>query len=172
MKRIISALVLITAAGIGAAGCSGDDDDSNNGTAGKGNSAGSPGTGDGGEPGTASGGAPPNSGNVMCDPTEDGVCQNDTDCPGVASGAVRMAAGVCGLGESISAKDSACAIACIVKATDATEACADCYGAAVACTLKNCFLECKDDPEADECKACQVDKGCRGAFNTCSGLPE
>ena len=27
------------------------------------------------------------------------------------------------------------------------------------------------DPEADECKACQVDKGCRETFNTCSGLP-
>lgn len=170
MKRIISALVLITTVSIGMAGCGGDDDDSSNSTAGKGNSAGAPATGNGGEPGATAGGAPA-SGNVMCDPTQDGVCQNATDCPGVASGDVRKAAEVCGLGECISAKDSACAIACISKATGATDACADCYGAAVACTLKNCFDKCSADPEADECKACQVDKGCRETFNTCSGLP-
>jgi hypothetical protein len=166
MKRIISALVMVTVASIGLAACGGDDDDSSNPntSGGQGNAAGAPATNDGG--------APPSSGNVMCDETLDGVCQNPTDCPGVASGEVRMAAGVCGLGECISAKDSACAVACIAKATGATDACADCYGAAVKCTLDNCFLECKDDPEADECKACQVDKGCRETFNTCSGLPE
>jgi len=173
MKRIISALALLAAAGLGIAGCGGDDDDdttNNGGTSGTGAST------NGGEPSSSNGGegtvaGAPGTGNVSCDPTVEGVCQNATDCPGVESGEVRLAAGICGKGECLG-KDSQCSIDCIQEAVDVTSECADCYGAAVACTAMNCLGECINDPEADMCKACQVTQGCREAFNTCSGLPE
>lgn len=175
MKRFIAALALVTAASVGIAGCGGDDDDEPSGTAGKGSTGGEPGSNggepasNGGEPGST-GGAP--SGNVACDPAEDTVCQNEGDCAAVKSGEARMAAGVCGQGECLGATDNKCAIACIQRTVDLSAECADCYGAAVACTAKMCFMRCISDPEADDCKACQVEMGCREAFNTCSGLPE
>jgi hypothetical protein len=192
MKRIISALVLVTAASIGGAGCSGDDDDSNNGTAGKGNSAGTHATGDGGTPATNNGGAPAamagmpatnnggepstnggaaSSGNVMCDPTEDGVCQNPIDCPFVVDGTARTTAGECGMGCVISS-DENCSRDCILDKLDMSSDCAQCYAGAVACAIKNCIAQCLQDSEAVACKQCQVDKGCRAAFNECSGLPD
>ena len=162
MKRIISALAMMTAAAVGIAGCgSDDDDDSSNAAAGKAST--------GGEPGN-NGGAP--SGNVMCEPSEDGVCQNATDCPAVASGDARIAAGTCGQGECLGAGDNSCAITCIQKAVDMTDECADCYASAVACAALKCFQQCINGPEADVCKECQVTEGCREAFSTCSGLPE
>src|SRR4051812_26597318 len=101
MKRIISALALLTAASLSVAGC-GDDDDTASGTAGKGNTGGEPATNTGGQPAAAGetstpvGGA--SSGNVMCDPTQNGVCQNPMDCPFVVDGTARMTAGACGQG--------------------------------------------------------------------------
>lgn len=167
MKRLISALVLVSVAGLGIAGCGGDDDDDDSsstagtsGTGATGNNAGEP--GNGGTPGT---------GNVTCDPSENGVCQNETDCPAVANGEARAAAETCGTGECLG-MDSQCSIDCIRAAVTMTPECADCYGAIVACTAKNCLLECVNEPESDTCRECQVAKGCREAFNTCSGLPE
>jgi len=173
MKQFISALVLfsLAGAGLGVAGCGGDDDD-DNGNATGGTSTGATG---GDEPATNAGdsstGGTDNSGNVACDPAENTVCQNDTDCPVVASGQARMAAEVCGTGECVG-MGSQCAIDCIRRDLDMTPECADCYGAVVACTAKECLAECFNAPESDTCKACQVEKGCRDAFNTCSGLPE
>ena len=175
MKRLISALVLMSVAGLGVAGCGGDDDDdSSNSTGGTGGTGATGATG-GEAPTTNAGetgsGGTPDDGNVACDPTQDGVCQNETDCPAVSSGDARAAAETCGTGECLG-KESQCSIDCIKKAVDMTSECADCYGAIVACTAKNCFAECVTAPESDECKTCQVEKGCRDAFNTCSGLPE
>jgi hypothetical protein len=181
MKRIISALVLVTTVSIGIAGCSGDDDDdSSNTTAGKGNSAGAPTTGNGGEPSvaagapsTTSGGAPASSGNVMCDPTEAGVCQNPTDCPFVVDGTARKTAGECGQGcVSSGSTDENCARDCILDKLDMSSGCAKCYADTVTCTIMNCLAVCFADPEGDACKQCQVEKGCRAAFNECSGLPD
>jgi hypothetical protein len=179
MKRIISALVLVTTVSIGVAGCSGDDDDdSSNTTAGKGNSAGAPTTGNGGEPSvaagapsTTSGGAPASSGNVMCDPTESGVCQNPTDCPFVVDGTARLTAGTCGKG-CLTSADENCSRDCILDKLDMSSDCAKCYADTVACAIMNCLAPCLNDTEAEACKQCQVAKGCRAAFNECSGLPD
>jgi hypothetical protein len=169
MKRFISALVLVSVAGLGVAGCGGDDDDDDSmptaGTSGTGatggeasNNAGD--TGNGGTPGT---------GNVMCDPSVNGVCQNDTDCPFVDDGTARITAGSCGQG--CIGKDEDCSRDCILMMLDMTSECASCYADTVNCTIMNCLSECVGDPEADACKECQVDKGCRAAFDECSGLP-
>jgi len=175
MKRIISILALLTTATIGVAGCSGDDDDSASNTGGTSNAgapasnAGTPATG--GDGGSPAGGA--SSGNVMCDPTLDGVCQNETDCPSVASGMARMSAGQCGQDCLKSgSKDPNCARDCIVMDTSMSNDCASCYAGVVACATKNCLNECITDPTSADCTACQVEKGCRSTFDDCSGLTE
>lgn len=167
MKQIFTALAIVTVASLSLAGC-GDDDDSSGNTAGSSN-AGAPSNPEGGSPSNTEGGAPA-SGNVMCDPTVNGVCQNDTDCPSVASGMARQAAGDCGL--QCLGMEASCAIDCIVAATTMTNECASCYAGVVACATKNCLSQCGADPTSDDCKACQVEKGCRTAFDECSGLTE
>jgi hypothetical protein len=174
MKRIMSALALVTVAALSAVACSGDDDATSNTTGGTGNTAGKSASSagqptSGGDTGVPAGGAA--TGNVMCDPSQKGVCQNPTDCPSVASGAARMAAGMCGQG-CLGNKNKNCAVDCIVKQTSMSSGCATCYAAAVDCATKNCLAQCINDPESVECKTCQVEKGCRADFNTCSGLPE
>ena len=183
MKRIISALALVTAAVVGIAGCSGDDDDDTaNTTAGKGNTGGEPAT-NGGEPATnggtpatnggepaTNGGAP--SGTVTCDPTAEGVCQNAMDCPFVVDGTARIEAGTCGKECLMNGGGEDCSRDCILKKLDMSSECAQCYADTVACTIKECLGVCLADPEATACKECQVEKGCRAAFDECSGLPE
>jgi hypothetical protein len=170
MKRLISALVLVSIAGLGVAGCGGDDDDDDDSSS----TAGTSGTGaTGGEASNNAGdtgnGGTPATGNVMCDPSVNGVCQNDTDCPFVDDGTARITAGSCGQG--CIGKDEDCSRDCIVMMLDMTSECASCYADTVNCTIMNCLAECIGDPEADACKECQVDKGCRAAFDECSGLP-
>jgi len=173
MNRLFSALILLTATGVGIAGCSGDDDDNNGGGGGTGGTS----SASAGEPAVTAGqpsgtGGSPDSGNPSCDPSENGVCQNDTDCPSVSSGEARMAAGTCGLG-CLGSSDADCASSCIVDETHMTSECATCYADAVACATKECRTPCvQDGPESDACKQCQVDKGCRAAFNECSGLSD
>jgi hypothetical protein len=99
-----------------------------------------------------------------------GVCQNPTDCGPVASGEARMAAGSCGKSCLGMAKD--CNVKCIVKATMMTTPCATCYADAATCAANNCLADCIADTESDACKQCQIDKGCRAAFDKCSGLSE
>jgi hypothetical protein len=176
MKRMISAWLLVSAAALSATACGGDDDDDSTGPSGGGESsqAGEPATGDGGA--TAAGGSgsnagAPSTGNVACDESVDGVCQNPTDCPSVASGAARVSAGSCGQG-CLSSSEENCAVDCIVGETSMTPECAACYAGAVACATQKCLADCIADPESDGCKLCQVEKGCRAAFNDCSGLPE
>jgi hypothetical protein len=173
MKRIISALALLAAAGVGVAGCGGDDDDDTGNAGGTGGSSIIPNGGEpsatGGDPGTS--GGMPATGNVECDPTENGVCQNDQDCPFVVDGSARIAAGTCGKG-CLASSDENCARDCLLEEVDMSSSCAQCYVDTVACTVMKCLAECVNDPEADKCKVCQVEQGCRAAFNECSGLPE
>jgi hypothetical protein len=170
MKRIISALVLVTLTTLGVAGC-GDDDDSSTTVGGTGNAAGEPNStaGETTTAGSDGGGGAPTSGNVTCDPAENGVCQNDTDCPFVADGTARITSGTCGKG--CIGKAETCSRDCITGEIDMTPECATCYADTVNCTIKNCTGQCFTDPEADVCKQCQVDSGCRDAFDACSGLP-
>jgi hypothetical protein len=134
-----------------ACACGGDDDDDGN----------------GGTSGTSGGGT---SGNVMCDPEDDGVCENDTDCPMVESGDARSSAQSCGQGCLQDDDPEACSVACIVD-KGVTEGCATCYAATVNCSIENCFAECAANPASAGCSTCQVESGCRAAFDSCSGLP-
>ncbi len=166
MKRIISALGLLTfAATIGLAGCGSDDENGGGGTAGKTSTAGK-----GNEP-TA--GAPPEGDpNVGCKPSEETVCQNDTDCPFVVDGTARTTAQDCGKGKCLGSEDENCARDCMLESLEMTSECAGCYADFVNCTIANCVGACIADPDSDGCHECQQDKGCRPTFNTCSGLPE
>jgi hypothetical protein len=149
MQRIFSVLLLLTL-GLGVS-CGGDDDD-------------------GGDPGPIGGsdGAPTD--NVDCDPEEATTCQNEQDCPFVIDGTARVTAGTCGQG--CLGKEESCAVECITAELAMSQECATCYAQTVACTVQNCLSECLADTEAEKCKVCQVDSGCRAAFNDCSGLPE
>jgi hypothetical protein len=190
MKTFLSALALVT---LSVYGCGDDDDDGNNSGTGAtgatsnaaGETNGSSGSGEnmssgggdtasgggdatsGGGEATSAGGAP--SGNVMCDPEAMTTCQNDMDCEFVESGEARLAAGQCGL-DCLQSDEESCAVDCITAAIEISADCAGCYAGAVACAQKNCLAACIEDPESDGCKACQVEKGCRDEFNTCSGL--
>lgn len=178
MKRILAALTLLTVASLGAVGC-GDDDDSTSNTGGSSST--------GGEPSSSNGGAPTGEGgsafqNVMCDATADGVCQNEMDCPFVVDGSARTTAQACGQECVLSGStDENCGRDCIlngsdkgstpIKGIDISSDCAQCYADIVACTAKNCLGQCLQHPDSAECKTCQDEKGCRSAFNDCSGLP-
>lgn len=158
MKRLVSALVLLTACGLSIAGC-GDDDDGGGDTGGKGNTGGEP-SGAGGEP----------SMNLGCSPTEDNTCQNETDCPFVIDGTARTTAQTCGKG-CIGGEET-CARDCILEELEMSSECAGCYADFVNCTIANCVAACLTDPDSDGCHTCQEEEGCRPEFNTCSGLPE
>lgn len=164
MKRIISALALLSVFSLAVAGCGGDDDDDSG-------SGGSGGTGatssTAGEPAV---GGSDTSGNVMCDPEAATTCQNDMDCPFVVDGTARITAGMCGQG-CVGNSDENCSRDCITDMLAMSAECAKCYADTVNCTIKNCLGECIADPEADMCKQCQVDAGCRSDFDACSGLP-
>lgn len=182
MKRIISALALVA---LGVVAC-GDDDDGtdgdNGGTSGTGatsGNAGEPSTSDGGAPvensGGTDGGGAPASPNVMCDPEVDGVCQNAMDCEFVVSGEARLTAGECGKSCLLSSPDDeACPLDCMLveKELPMSSECATCYADAAVCGIANCAGECFADPEDPMCVACLEEKGCRSAFNDCSGLEQ
>lgn len=162
MKRIIAAFAVLTVASLSAVGCGGDDDDSTGNTGGTSNTGGEPSSSDGGMPSV----------NVSCDATENGVCQNDMDCPFVVDGTARTKAQSCGTDCVLSGDtDENCARDCMLKDLEMSEDCAGCYGAFVNCTKENCLSVCISAPASDECAQCQVEKGCRGEFNDCSGLP-
>jgi hypothetical protein len=145
------------------AACGGDDDeDDGGGASGSGGSSAAAGTG-----GKAGAGG----GNVSCDPADDGTCENDTDCPKVESGEARSSAQSCGLSCLQDEDQATCAVTCIVEDTGITQDCAGCYAAAVKCAADNCLAQCGSDPASQACSDCQVENGCRSAFDTCSGLP-
>jgi hypothetical protein len=151
MKRIFSAFsVLAMATTFGLAACGGDDD----GAPGNGGMAGAP------------------SDNVACVASQDTTCQNATDCKYVVDGSARTAAQKCGKEDCLQSEEENCARDCILSSLDMTSACAACYADFVDCTIANCVAACISDPNSDACHECQVEKGCRPTFDTCSGLPE
>ena len=147
MKRYFLVGIGLLTGGLLGAGCGDDGDDG-----GAGN-----GTGNGGQ-------------NVECTPGAGGACQNDTDCPKVETGEVRTTAQTCGRGCQQDPDPAACAVGCIVSGAEVTMPCAACYAALVGCASQNCLAECGADPASDACNQCQVSSGCRGTFDSCSGL--
>lgn len=150
MKRGIFLGLVLAAYALPTVGCGGDDDDDDDGDNGTGGSGGGM--------------------TVMCDPAGDGDCQNETDCPKVESGEAREVAGDCGLECQAEADPGMCAVGCIVTDAALTQACAVCYATLVGCAAENCFTDCTADPDSTECTMCQIEAGCRTAFDTCSGL--
>lgn len=161
-------LKLLLPLGLGlalATACGGDDD--NGTTTTTGGTGGTTSTGSGGSAGMGEGGSPEN---VECDPKGSGVCQNEMDCPVVASGAARQASQLCGVACLEDDDPGKCSVNCIVDTAEISSACAACYTATVACATEKCFNECIEDPASDKCKKCQVEQGCRSDFFECSGL--
>lgn len=109
--------------------------------------------------------------NVACNPTGTGACQNTPDCPIIIGGTARSSAQTCGQGCLGQPDQKACARACVIKDTKLSEGCADCYVNIVDCTIMNCVSACLSDANSTGCYQCQVEKGCRATFDTCSGLP-
>jgi hypothetical protein len=140
--------------------CGGDDD------SGTGGASGSGASGTGGTAGSGGGQQ-----NVECDPSGDGVCENENDCPIVSSGEARTAAQDCGIGCVADADPDQCASDCVVAESGLSVECAACYVGIVTCSRENCLTQCLGDAAGMECMQCQVDAGCRAAFDECSGLP-
>ena len=131
--------------------CGGDDDDSSAGSSGM----------------QGSGGAEQN---VPCDASKDGTCTNETDCPMVITGKIRESAQTCGVGCLQDTDPGMCSVSCIVQDTGATPACSACYAALIGCAAQNCLGQCGSDPKSSACTQCQIEKGCRTQFDSCSGL--
>jgi hypothetical protein len=68
-------------------------------------------------------------------------------------------------------KAPTCTQDCMLQKLQMSSECATCYADTVNCTIMKCLNECLGAAESDACKQCQVDKGCRAAFDDCSGLP-
>ncbi len=107
-------------------------------------------------------------------------CQNETDLNWLHSDVgegqtgrelAREAAGDCGLACLNHPTPDTCAIQCMVtsKGVQLSDGCAGCYGRIVLCTIGECLLKCIDDPQAQQCKDCQDDKGCNDDFYACTG---
>lgn len=153
----VCSLVLIVA------GCDSSSSDGS-GSAGSG-AGGGAGNGAGGSGGSAAGGKD------LCQSTEDlGWLKSKLASGQTGRELAREKAGDCGLGCLNDAAPDKCAIDCMKKeGVQLTDGCAGCYGGIVLCTIENCLPKCIDDPQAQICKDCQVEKGCDGTFYTCTG---
>ncbi len=159
--RVQGTLLLLAGVvlGLSTGACGDDDDDGSAGASGASSSSGGA---------TGSGGAGQT---VSCTVAADsGACRNATDCPKVETGEIRTAAQSCGLGCLANADPSTCTVMCIVTETGATSGCSTCYAALAGCAAQKCLASCAADPASAACNQCQIDQGCRSAFDTCSGL--
>lgn len=64
-----------------------------------------------------------------------------------------------------------CATGCIRTMFLLGEGCAGCYADVLACIEASCRGPCMPTLAAPGCLQCQIEKGCRSGFSTCSGLP-
>jgi hypothetical protein len=88
----------------------------------------------------------------------------------VCTGNIAGIAGTCGV--SCLGMGKPCITACIKgQLATLSDACNGCYADTVLCTQMMCLTECVQNPAAQICTDCQIAKGCRAAFATCSGLP-
>lgn len=84
----------------------------------------------------------------------------------------RLHATDCGLASLSLCEPDVAAVTCMLekRGVPLSKTCASCYGDIVLCTIDKCIQRCISDPAAEDCKACQVEKGCQAAFDVCSGL--
>jgi hypothetical protein len=168
---------------LGIVACGDDDDDGGDGGTGGtttgGSATGGAATGGGDTGGSATGGAATGGSgtggglpSVTCDPTGDGVCENETDCEFVESGEARSVASACGqtCNTEPPAEKGPCAVACINMELGMSSECSACYAGLVGCTFDNCLGDCAADPSSSACVECQVENECLSDFETCSGL--
>jgi len=195
MNRLACTLSLALVFSIAACG----DDDKPTNTGGSGGSGGSTGGSGGstggsggstGGSGGATGGAGGSGGTTACTGTFAGItqaqlgmaiaastgdkkCNTPADVAAICTGNIASVAGMCGVGCATmpQAQVPACISACLKEKTTLSDGCGSCYSATVLCTQMNCLTQCIANPAAAMCTQCQVDKGCRGAFIMCSGLP-
>jgi hypothetical protein len=102
-----------------------------------------------------------------------GRCAPATDVALICTGNVATIAGTCGVGCAVQpvAMFKSCATTCIRSMVSLTTGCAGCYADTVACTQQLCLNQCLANPSSPLCLQCQIEKGCRGAFLACTGLP-
>jgi hypothetical protein len=102
-----------------------------------------------------------------------GACAKPGDLDLVCTGGLATIAGACGLACLMmpSPAIAACTSGCLQDQAGVSPGCADCYGQTIACTQANCLNQCIANPAAPACLQCQIDKGCRSAFRSCTGLP-
>jgi len=64
-----------------------------------------------------------------------------------------------------------CSTKCLVTSLKLTEDCANCFGADILCTEKNCLLDCMSNPNSSKCVECSM-KNCEPGLLTCAGVPQ
>ena len=184
MNRLASALSLALVFSL--VSCGDDDKPKTDGGAGAGGSTG----GSGGSTGGAGGGAGGMGGSTACTGSFAGLTQaqlmgaiaassGDKKCASAADVAllctanIATIAGQCGVGcaSGPQAMFKTCTSSCITMMVKLSEGCAGCYVDTVACTQQNCLNQCIANPMAPACTACQREKGCRGEFEKCTGIP-
>lgn len=151
---------------VGLAGCS--EDDTGPGTGGTGGEVGAVtgGAGPGGDGPGGAGGAL----DSACDPQGDGACENETDCPFVASGQLQSTAYQCGEVCGGDGEPEACAVDCVAMELGSSRACSTCYAELVGCTNNACFVDCSAEPSSDVCKRCLEENACAGELEACGGI--
>lgn len=108
------------------------------------------------------------------------ACQDDADYAYLTSTQddgltgreqARLDATDCGLSCLSQCEPDKCAVKCMLekRGVPLSSTCSSCYGDIVLCTTDKCIKRCISDPKAEDCKACQEEKGCQAAFDTCAG---
>ncbi len=63
-----------------------------------------------------------------------------------------------------------CSAQCLTSTVGLTSACADCYGASMACVITWCVVPCETDPTSPTCAGCMIEGGCVWAFEQCAAI--
>jgi hypothetical protein len=197
MNRLASALSLALVVSLASCGSDEKKNPDGGGTGGSAVTGGSGGSATGGSGGSATGGSGGSTGGsggqggatactgtfmgitqaqlgaAIAASTGDKKCNTSADVAAICTGNIASIAGMCGVGCATmpQAQVPACISACLKEKTTLSDACGGCYAATVLCTQMNCLAQCIANPAAAMCTQCQIDKGCRGAFITCTGLP-
>jgi hypothetical protein len=101
-----------------------------------------------------------------------GPCGNDDDLAVLAAqgeGALDATAAACGFTCNDEADSQACATTCVTDGTGLSAGCSGCFAQFAICSVWECFTECGGDATSADCVQCQLNRGCKGEFNSCAG---